>query len=228
MLILSTLVRMSSARYVLTSTYMVRSSGSGDWQAAYARRKDANGSESRTAAGEIAGVERALSTFVELLIAVLVRARMGRWQSQMAKRARAFGRERKKMAEPRGQMAPGGPETLPRLPFPLLDAVPRVAGPELVAAVARERDGDAFTRGGGDAVGRDRRGIAERLVEVPRQAGQELFDPGRDQRGLEAATKVIGNPARLVELVVRLVGEADRGREHFGVARLRHVGDYGR
>ena len=44
----------------------------------------------------------------------------------------------------------------------------------------------------------------------------------------EAATKVIGDPLRLVELVVRLVGEADRGGEHLGVARLGHEGDNGR
>ena len=152
---------------------------------------------------------------------------MVRRQSQMAERPGAFGGERQKMAEARGQIAPGGPETLSRLPFPQLDAVPGIAGPELIAAVARERDGHAFTRGSRDAVGRNRRGIAERLVEVPRQARQQLVDPGSDQRGLEAAPEMIGNPAGLVELVVRLVGEADRGREHFGVARLRHVGDNG-
>jgi len=48
MLILSTLVRMSSTRYVLTSTYSARSSGSGDPQAACARRRLTYGSTSRT------------------------------------------------------------------------------------------------------------------------------------------------------------------------------------
>jgi len=59
-------------------------------------------------------------------------------------------------------------------------AVAPIAGEELVAAVARQRHGDALTGEGADAVGRDGGGVGERLVVDRRQAADEIEIVGVD------------------------------------------------
>jgi hypothetical protein len=125
----------------------------------------------------------------------------------------------------RRHAAAGASQAPARARLPRLDAMPGIAGPQLVAAVARQRNRHALARRRGDVVGRNRRRIAERLVEVPRQPRQQLVNLRLDHRRVEPAPEVRRDPLRLVDLVERLVRESDRGREHRRIARLRHVGD---
>ena len=57
---------------------------------------------------------------------------------------------------------------------PLRPEIAVVAGEQLVAAVARQRDGDVLARQFGDEIGRDLRGIGERLVEPVRQLRNDV------------------------------------------------------
>ena len=146
----------------------------------------------------------------------------------MAQRARALDRQRQRAAEPAGDAARAGPSARRARCSALLDAVPRVAGPQLVAAVAGQRDGDELARRLRHVVGRHRRRIGERLVEVPRQLRQQRSTMSgvtvqRDgTRSRDAARRV----SRVRELVV-----APRGRSRPTIvtggrgARLDHVGD---
>jgi hypothetical protein len=137
-----------------------------------------------------------------------------RRKTEMAQGARAFGRQRQQVSEPRRDVATGGTQSSADARFPQLDAVPRIAGPQLVAAVARESNRYALARRRRHVVRRHRGGIAERLVEVPREARQELFDLRMNDRRREPASEMLRDALRLVQLVVFLVGEADRRREH--------------
>jgi hypothetical protein len=106
--------------------------------------------------------------------------------------------------------------------------MPRIASPELVAAVTGERDGDPLARRRGNVVRRHCRRIAEWLIEVPGETWQQLFHVRPDERRLESAAKVPCDSRRLLDLVVLPVREPDGRRENLRVARLRHVRDNGR
>ena len=106
-------------------------------------------------------------------------------------------------AESPGDRAADRSEPSPRRRFPPLDPVTRVAGPELVAAVARQRHGDVLARRRRHVVGRHRRRVGERLVEVPRELRQQIDDVGRDDLLVLLASEMLGDGARVLQLVER-------------------------
>ena len=74
--------------------------------------------------------------------------------------------------------------------------VAAVAGEALVPAVARERDRHVLARDLGHAVGGHRRGVRERLVELPGESWQDLHDVGLDHQ-----LDVVGGIAKPMEKV---------------------------
>ena len=98
-----------------------------------------------------------------------------------------------------------------------LPAIAGVAAERLVAAVAGEHDLQLPSGELGDAEGRDRRGVAEGLVVVVGELGQQVhrIEPHDllDMTGPE----LLGHGARVVTLVVGLLLEADaEGSDRFG------------
>ena len=140
----------------------------------------------------------------------------------MPQRAGALDRQRQRAAEQaRGRS--GRTEGRPCALFPLFDAMTGVAGPQLVAAVTRQRDGHELARRFRHVVGRDGGGVGERLVEVPGERRQQRHDVGRHRARVELAAEVFGDRACVRELVVGRVIEADRNRLRRQRARLDHV-----
>ena len=98
--------------------------------------------------------------------------------------------------------------------------VTRIAGEDLVGAHAAEDHRELLARGGADQVGRDRRGIGDRLVHVPDELGQEIDDLRREHALAMVEPQLSAEAARVAEIVgddlVRevLLAEADRvGRD---------------
>ena len=100
-----------------------------------------------------------------------------------------------------------------------LDDVLVVAGEELVAAVAGQHDLDVLGRQLRHHVGRNRRRVAERLVEIPRR-GPRRSDTtsGFSTSSWWSVPNALGDLARVRELVEPGFGEADRERLHAGPA----------
>ena len=88
----------------------------------------------------------------------------------------AFRHGRRQAAEAGAQrpwQAAGG------APHAVKPAVFRIAAEQFVAAIARERDGDVLSRRAGDEIGRQLRGVRERLVEPVGHLGNEVERGGR-------------------------------------------------
>ena len=103
--------------------------------------------------------------------------------------------------------------------------VATVAGEDLVAAVAVERDGDVATGHLGQVEARDRRGVGEGLAVVAHDLRHDLDRIRADLELLVDGPEPLGYLARVRKLVEPLVVEADRERAH-GLGRLLcHRGD---
>ena len=97
-------------------------------------------------------------------------------------------------------------------PLALLDDVLVVAGEQLVAAVAGQHDLHVL---GGELrhhVGRDRRRVAERLVEIPGEVLDDLDHVRPQDELVVLGAELRGDLPRVAELVVVCFGEADRER----------------
>ena len=103
-------------------------------------------------------------------------------------------------------------------------AVALVAAEDLVAAVADERDLDVPPRRLADEQRRQRRLVAERLVEGVREPLEELR-AGVDLDLLVPRAVALGDRAGVGPLVVARVGEADGERAHRLGRGLRHRRD---
>ena len=130
---------------------------------------------------------------------------------------------------PVGQRLADGPRQSPRrrrqepVPaLPGLDAILVVPGEELVAAVARERDGDVPGGQLRDHVGRDRRGVAERLVQIPGEVIDDLEGVRLEQELVVLGPEPLGHEPRVARLVVVRLREADRERLHRARVQPRH------
>ena len=86
----------------------------------------------------------------------------------------------------------------------------RIAGEQLVAPIAAERDLDMPPGESRQQVGRDDRGVAKRLVEQARQAGDQTEQHVRLQGELAVLrSEVARHLPRVTGLVERSLGEAD-------------------
>ena len=66
----------------------------------------------------------------------------------------------------------------------------------------------------GDEEGVDRRGIGDRLIEMPHQLGQECHDVWRDFQLAMITADALRDPARIATVFVRYLQSAIRGPEH--------------
>ena len=103
--------------------------------------------------------------------------------------------------------------------------VARVAGEDLVAAVAVERDGDVPARHLGKREGRNRGRVGERLAVMAHDARQQLDRARLDHQLRVLGAEALGDDPRKRQLVEPLVREADRERPHGRRGRLRHRRD---
>jgi len=103
--------------------------------------------------------------------------------------------------------------------------VPVVAPEGLVAGVAREHHLDVLAGQLRDEVGRDGRGVGEGLVEVPDEVLQELDGIGLDDELAVLRAEVLRDAARVGQLVVLRLAEADRERLHRLAEVARHERD---
>jgi hypothetical protein len=76
-------------------------------------------------------------------------------------------------------------------------------------------------------VGGDRRGVAERLVEVPGQVLDDADDVWPQDEVVMVRGKLLGDDARVIELVEARFREADRERLEASLVRLGHHADHG-
>ena len=99
--------------------------------------------------------------------------------------------------------------------------MPVVAAEQLVTRIARQRDGDVPARQLRHKMGRDLRGIGERLVVNPRQLRHHLHRGPRIniELGMIGA-EMLRDFARVLGLVVTALGKADAEGAN-GLARLR-------
>jgi hypothetical protein len=101
-----------------------------------------------------------------------------------------------------------------------------VAREGLVAAVAGERHGHMLARHLGHEVGRHGRGIGQRLVVEPRERVHRQARIRLEHLGVVARPDPGRRTARRVELVVALLAEAHRARDHRFLRRTRHAVDH--
>ena len=117
-----------------------------------------------------------------------------------------------------GRRTPSGSDA-PQSALHQVQAVAAVAAEALVAAVARQRDGDVLARELAHAVGRNRRAVGIRLVvdagELSIRSKSSL-----STRSTKCRCDSARRPAREGGLVERRVGERDRA----GVDRVRRTG----
>ena len=177
-------------------------------------RKPANGSASRHLVREVARVERVARVRLELAVGVLLRAASAGDSARCRSDRAPLTPSGSAAGQPAGDAAAGRTEPPPRRQLPALDAVARVAGPQLVAAVARQRDGDVLARRLRDVVGRHRGRIGERLVEMPGQLRQQIDDVGADDLLVLLDAEMPRDRPRVLELVEPVLVEADRRRHH--------------
>ena len=97
-----------------------------------------------------------------------------------------------------------------RRPLLLLDHILVIAGKQLVAAVSGEHHLDVFGCELRHHIRRDRGGVAERLVEVPGEVFDDADDVGLQDQIVVVGLERRGHRARVVQLVERRLGEADR------------------
>ena len=112
-----------------------------------------------------------------------------------------------------GQALDERPEERRGPPGPLGEQVGRVgvvAAEELVAALARESDLHVVGCEPGDEVGRERRGVRERLVEGLRQRGKELGRVGAEHELVVIGSVALGHEPGIRQLVEAPLLEADR------------------
>ena len=87
-----------------------------------------------------------------------------------------------------------------------------VAAEELVAAISRQDDRDVFRSEFRHHEGRDRRRIAERLVEEPREVLRHIDDVGSEDQLVMLGAKRLGHAPRIPQLVEFPVGKPNRKR----------------
>ena len=159
---------------------------------------------------------------------------VGQAELAMARRQRPHRRARHAGAEPVLQRAREQPAHRPgqtggTLPQAEARDVAVIAAEQLVAAVAREADGDRAASQRAHQMGRDLRGIGERLVPHPGQARHDVErvpagDVERDMVGAEMR----GHRARMPGLVILRIVEADGEGPHRPRRLGLHQGDDGR
>ena len=112
-------------------------------------------------------------------------------------------------------------------PLPPFHEVLVVAREQLVPAVSREDHGDELRGQPRDDVGRDGRGVAERLVQEPRQVVHDVHHVGRHDQLVVLRAVSLCDQAGVAQLVVILLVEADRERLHGSGRQARHGRDHG-
>ena len=173
---------------------------------------------------EPGGIKTLARGLVEHPVLVLQRERVSRRMRKMAQRthpSHAQGQRPRGLTDDAG----GRPERAAHAMLGLLHPVPCVPGPELVAAVTRERHGHMLARCRRHVVGRHRGGVGERLVEVPRQPGKQRFDMGSHDMRVLYDPEMLRDALRVLQFVVGALREPDRRRDDGCVARLLHEGD---
>jgi hypothetical protein len=100
----------------------------------------------------------------------------------------------------------------------------RIAGEQLVASVAAERDGDVLASESGEQIGRQDGRVAERLVHHVGDCREQVRHRARGEYVLVVVgPEVLGYPAGMRRLVEAALAEADRERlDGSGRQRLRH------
>ncbi len=106
--------------------------------------------------------------------------------------------------------------------------VAAIAGEGLVGAVARERDLDRLAGELGHAVGGQRRGVGERLVEGVGEHVDQAEIAGGDDAAAVTGGEPLGDLGRMMRLVMVGLVEADRAGLDRLAARLGHEGDHRR
>ena len=113
-----------------------------------------------------------------------------------------------------------GHEPVP--PLSGLDDILVIPGEELVATVAREDDRHMLGGELRDHVGRDRRRVAEWLVEVPGQVLDDVQDVGLENQLVMLGAEALRHEAGMAGLIVRLLSESDGERLHRSRAQPGH------
>ncbi len=103
--------------------------------------------------------------------------------------------------------------------------VARVAGKQLVAAIARQRHGHVLPRALGNVPGRQGRAIGKGLVVMPDQARQDLHRVRPDLKLLVDRAKSFGRRPGVARLVELPDGETDGESSHRLADQLRHQPD---
>ena len=141
----------------------------------------------------------------------------GRLGAQRARRPVELRVERAGHPEERTAQAPRH-----HAAHPLLEAMPAIApiaGEHLVAAIARQGDGDVLARHGADPEGRDRRAVAERLVIDRRQPVEQIEGIGVDLSDVMIGPVAPGDFGGIGGFVPALRSERDReGADRLGTS----------
>ena len=125
-----------------------------------------------------------------------------------------------------------------------IESVTCISGEQLITTIARENNGNVFTRELGNQVCRNRRRVSERLIEMPRELIHNVADFRCYQKLVMLSAEFLRGHARVLQLVITIFAEADRksldpaarqpahqGRDHAGIQAAAeqhaqgHVGD---
>ncbi len=143
----------------------------------------------------------------------------------MPHRSHALQTERQMAGHPARQPSAGHSEPASRVQLRLLNPVSRVSGPQFVAAVAGQSHRHPLASGRRYVIGRHRRGIGKRLVEMPRKLRQQVGDVGFDHALVRLGLEMTSHRPRMRELVEGLVRKTNRGRQHPPGSGARHRRD---
>ncbi len=175
---------------------------------------------------ELRRVEPIAHPVLEETVDVLLGARLGGRQAEVAEGPRPLHGQREQAAHARRRFGASAPQPAARLALEAFDAVAGVAGPEFVAAVARECHRHLLPRDGRHVIGRHGGRVRERLVQVPGELRQEVHDVRRHGARVVRAPEMLRNARGEADLVEPLLTEPDRRRQHRGVGDLHHGRDH--
>ena len=100
-----------------------------------------------------------------------------------------------------------------------------VAGEELVSAVTGQRDRHPLARRPRHVIGGQGGGIREGLIEMPDEPREIGHGVRLDDEGVMLGAQCLRDGARVLELAVAALGEADTGGDHGPGGLPRHGGD---
>ena len=108
-----------------------------------------------------------------------------------------------------------------------IESVTCISGEQLITTIARENNGNVFTRELGNQVCRNRRRVSERLIEMPRELIHNVADFRCYQKLVMLSAEFLRGHARVLQLVITIFAEADRKSLNRAIGVTSHHTDDG-